>query len=80
MREENQPIVGSAELLGPEETRQRLRELEAWGVDLSLVEASLHRTPTERIQHMVGLLRVVEELRLGFAHHEARRKNQHPGP
>jgi len=28
----------------------RLRELEAWGVDLSLVQASLDLTPTERLE------------------------------
>jgi hypothetical protein len=31
------PIVGSAEPLTGEQTVQRLRELEAWGVDLSLI-------------------------------------------
>jgi hypothetical protein len=54
---ENDHIVGSAEPLSPEETRKRLQEWAEWGVDLSLIENSLNHTPTERIQHMVGLLR-----------------------
>ena len=63
----SQHIVGSAEPLTPEETRQRLRELEEWGVDLSLIRASLRRTPTERITRMIELLELVEELRRGYA-------------
>ncbi len=70
-----QHIVGSAEPLSPEETRERLQALAAWGVDLSLVEASLSRTPTERVQRMVGLLKVVEELKRGYA---AARTTQEP--
>jgi hypothetical protein len=70
----DQPIVGSAEPLSPEETRQRLQELAAWGVDLSLVEVSLHRTPTERAEHMVGLLRLIEDLKQGFATRKAKQK------
>jgi len=58
-------MVGSAEPLSPEETATRLRELEAWGVDLSLVEASLSRTPTERVTRMLDLLE------FGSALHEA---------
>ena len=61
-----QHIVGSAEPLTPEETRIRLKELEAWGVDLSLISASLQRTPTERIEHMLGLLELIKELQLGY--------------
>lgn len=56
-------ILGSAEPLSPEATEQRLRELAAWGVDLSLIDSALARTPTERVQHMVQLLRIIEELR-----------------
>ena len=41
-------VPGSAEPLSPDETAERLRQLEAWGVDLSLIQASLERTPTER--------------------------------
>ena len=58
-------LLGSAEPLSPEETAARLRELEAWGVDLSLVEASLSRTPTERVARMLDLLE------FGNALHEA---------
>jgi hypothetical protein len=49
-------IAGSAEPLSSEETAARLRQLEACGVDLSLVEASLSRTPTERVTRMLELL------------------------
>ncbi|HJT54913.1 MAG TPA: hypothetical protein VJ761_00350 [Ktedonobacteraceae bacterium] len=61
-----QPMVGSAEPLSVEATRQRLQELEAWGVDLTLVQASLNRTPTERIERMLGLLELAEELRQAY--------------
>lgn len=55
--------AASAELLTPERREARLRELADWGVDLSLIQSSLARTPTERVQRMVGLLRLIEELR-----------------
>jgi hypothetical protein len=48
------PIVGSVEPLSPEAAYKRLWELEAWGVDLSLVDASLSRTPTEQVERMAG--------------------------
>ena len=62
----DQGVVGSAELLDTEETLERLRELEAWGVDLTLVRASLNRTPTERIERMLGLLELADELQQGI--------------
>ncbi|MDQ2742951.1 MAG: hypothetical protein M3Z66_11745 [Chloroflexota bacterium] len=39
-----------------------LGELRAWGVDLSLIEASLARTPTERVCKMLMLRRFGQEL------------------
>lgn len=66
MERHEQAIVGSAEPLRPEEARQRLETLRAWGVDLSLVEASLRRTPTERIAHLLAMLRLVGALRDGY--------------
>lgn len=62
----HQRIVGSAEPLTPEETRQRLRELEEWGVDLSPIRASLQRTPTERVTRMLELLELSRELRRAY--------------
>jgi hypothetical protein len=59
-------IVGSAEPLSPEETEERLRQLAEWGVDLSLVQASLERTPTERIERLEAALDLAEELRKGY--------------
>ncbi len=57
-----QPIVGSAEPLNREQTLARLRELELWGVDLSLVRDNLRRTPTERIAQMYGVLKLATAL------------------
>lgn len=59
-------IVGSAEPLNEQETRVRLQELEAWGVDLGLIRDSLKRTPEERIRRMEGLLKFINELRAGY--------------
>ncbi|HVA90312.1 MAG TPA: hypothetical protein VNL71_10775 [Chloroflexota bacterium] len=42
--------------------QERLRELRRWGVDLSLVEAALARTPSERIHEMERQLAVVRQL------------------
>jgi uncharacterized protein (UPF0128 family) len=61
-----QTIVGSAEPLTREETQKRLQELKAWGVDLTLVEASLSRTPTERAERMIELLKLAREMRRGY--------------
>ena len=62
-----QKIVGSAEPLTPEQTRIRLKELEDWGVDLSLIWANLQLTPTERIERMIGLLELTQELQRAYA-------------
>lgn len=64
--QDSQHVVGSAEPLTPEETRKRLQELEAWGVDLTLSRASLRRTPTERIKRMIELLELAEEMRRSY--------------
>ncbi|HZS91084.1 MAG TPA: hypothetical protein VFE42_26780 [Chloroflexota bacterium] len=69
-------IVGSAEPLTPEETEVRLRELEEWGVDLSLVWASLQKRPEERLEHMLGVLRVAQELQQAW---QVQRMNNPPG-
>jgi hypothetical protein len=57
-----QLIVGSAEPLSREQTLVRLRELEAWGVDLTLVRANLCRTPEQRIAQNESLARLIAEL------------------
>lgn len=65
----NQPpkhIVGSTEPLNEEETRVRLQELEAWGVDLGLIKDSLKRTPEERIRRMEGVLEFINALKAGY--------------
>jgi hypothetical protein len=66
-----EPIIGSAEPLTPQQTRERLRELAEWGVDLSLVQASLERTPTERIERLEAALELVQALQAGYAAREA---------
>jgi len=59
-------VPGSAEPLSPEETVERLRQLAAWGVDLSLIQASLERTPTERIERLEAALELVRELNKAY--------------
>jgi len=54
----------SGEPLSREATIARLRELAKWGVDLSLVEASLDRTPTERLQTNAGIVRFANAARV----------------
>lgn len=69
MEHENQKpehIVGSAEPLTKEETRVRLQELEAWGVDLGLIRDSLKRTPEDRIRRMEGVLEFINALKAGY--------------
>lgn len=57
------PLVGSSEPLTPAQTRQRLEELRAWGVDLSLVRYNLSLTPTQRIEEALRMRAAAEELR-----------------
>ena len=63
---EDERPVGSAEILSEEMTVQRLQELKAWGVDLSLVQANLARTPTERAMHMIELLQLAVAVTSGL--------------
>lgn len=60
---EDRQIVGSAEPLSPEQTEVRLRELQEWGVDLSLVWASLQESPEQRLDHMLGMRGLTQEIR-----------------
>ncbi len=53
----------ATEAMSPEETEARLRELEEWGVDLSIVRTALARTPTERLQLLEDRLALIEEMR-----------------
>lgn len=43
-------ILGSAEPLTDAERAERLCELAAWGVDLSLIWAGLDKSPTQRLE------------------------------
>jgi uncharacterized protein (UPF0128 family) len=63
MSVEDRHIMGSAEPLTPAERAIRIRELQDWGVDLSLVRANLELTPTQRIEAARGLLALAEEMR-----------------
>lgn len=69
-------IVGSAEPLTPEETEVRLRELEEWGVDLSLVWASLQKRPEERLEHMLGVLRFSQQFQRAWREQRAGNMNE----
>jgi hypothetical protein len=66
------PIVGSAEPLTRAQTVERLRDLEAWGVDLSLICMSLGYTPTERVEWMLGVRAFTEELRRALQEERSR--------
>lgn len=57
-----QPESSGALILTPEQRETRLRELEEWGVDLSLIRTALARTPTERILLMQDRLALMEEM------------------
>ncbi len=57
------PLVGSSERLTPAQTRRRLEELRAWGVDLSLVRYNLGLTPTQRVEEAQRLWEAAAELR-----------------
>ena len=72
MSVEDRHIVGSAEPLSPEQTEVRLRELEAWGVDLSLVWASLQQSPTERLDHMRCMLAFTQDLQRAWKEQRSR--------
>jgi hypothetical protein len=60
-------LVVTDEPMGREQTIARLRELETWGVDLSLVRDNLSRTPAQRLTQMYGILTIVEALQQGTA-------------
>ena len=53
--------------------RARLDELRSWGVDLSLIEATLAQTPAERITNMERQLLVVRQLQQAKREQEAGR-------
>jgi hypothetical protein len=71
MSVEDRHIVGSAAPLAPAERVIRIRELQDWGVDLSLVRANLELTPTERIEAARGLLALAEEMRRAWQEWES---------
>jgi hypothetical protein len=43
----------------------RIRRLVDFGVDETLIEENLRRTPTERLQRMMEMVRFIEENRTG---------------
>jgi hypothetical protein len=71
MSVEDRHIVGSAEPLAPAERAIRIRQLQDWGVDLSLVRANLELTPTKRIEAARGLLALAEEMRRAWQKRES---------
>ena len=58
--------VSSNETVSSIKNDKRLKDLEDWGVDLSLVWSTLQFTPTERVERMIGLLDLTEELQKGY--------------
>jgi len=46
-----------------------LRDLQDWGVDLSLIESSLARSPRQRLDIMLERLALVTALQRGIDHH-----------
>lgn len=46
-----------------DDTARRLRELAVWGVDLSLIQSSLARSPRERLEIMQGRLELIAALK-----------------
>lgn len=53
---------GGPEPLTSEQREARLRELEEWGVDLSLIRTALARTPTQRLLHLQDLLDSIKQM------------------
>ncbi len=51
------------------ETTRSLRDLQDWGVDLSLIESSLARSPRQRLDIMLERLALVTALQRGIDHH-----------
>jgi hypothetical protein len=64
---------GGPEPLTLEQRAARLRELEEWGVDLSLIRTALARTPTERILMMEDRLAFIEEMQRAWQSQYGRR-------
>lgn len=65
--------LGAVEPLTSEQREARLRELEEWGVDLSLIRTALARTPTERILLMEDRLALIEEMQQAWQSQYGRR-------
>ena len=62
-------IVGSAEPLT--RAQRAIRELQDWGVDLSLAWRNLELTPTQRIEEARSLLAFAEEMRRAWQKRDA---------
>jgi hypothetical protein len=56
------PVPATPEAVASTQRWARLRELQRWGVDLSLIEITLRQSPTERITNMERQLRIVRQL------------------
>jgi len=52
---DEQRILGSAEPLTPEQRAIRLRELAAWGVDLSLSSVQMGKSPDECLDEWLAM-------------------------
>jgi hypothetical protein len=54
------PIVGSAEHLTGEARAARLRELAAWGVDLSLISTQMGKSPAQYLEEWLAFRAFIE--------------------
>lgn len=57
-----QLALGSAEPLTNEQRAARLRELAAYGIDLSLIWAGLDKSPTQRFENWAAFQSFVDDL------------------
>ena len=62
VRKKNKPVTNAID---------RARE---FGIDISLIEENLKRTPTERLEAMISMLEFTEEARAALA----RQRNKNP--
>lgn len=65
-----QPVLGSAEPLTDEQRAVRLRELAAYGIDLSLIWAGLDKSPTQRFDDWIAFQSFAHDLQAAMSEHQ----------
>ncbi|MBI4548881.1 MAG: hypothetical protein HY707_12935 [Ignavibacteriae bacterium] len=61
--------------MNEEKQKSAVERAKEFGIDISLVEENLKRTPTERVEAMLSMLELVEEARRA----KSRRQHLQPG-